>query len=883
MRARPGLDPRQCPERTVWRLAARAAWVVTLCVTALSAPARVEAGEERRVAVVVDRSASLRHADPRGEGLQALVQALALSLAPSDRLALSIGDGGALQETSLAQLAQALPLLRALSSAAPRPGGAGLEEALVAASRWAGSAGLVLIYTDDDLDVIGASGAAPPEALALAQREEARPTREGVNRAALRLLRQAVLRERVHLVGAVAPLPGSGRTTPFLEALGAERIALDSAGVPRLAARIGGRSLVGAARVVAAGTREERLAYPSRVTVASAEPLEFAEGQRLDALGRLWLIDASAGPLALPEHAGLVLWIAPRLKPIAGALAYRLREGGIRVVAPGALSGAALALVGGRELVLKGEPPRADFPRTSGAVRVARVAGQGADRATGPWSELEVRPVELLLTPDQRAEVGRPLEFSGQLPTGFAPDELEVEAVEGGGQRQDLSLARPGVWSYRPRSSGPVDLRARGPLALRLASPVEVAPAPSYAFRLEEVLLGGVPVDLAHPLPRGGRVELKLRVSVAPEPSEPLAGELRLGGVAGARLIEPQGALEVGPSRELRVVLELPEEVAEAEQSLGLSLEPSVGATLPGRRGLPIAQPRSLWRLGLALGLIALAALWFLILLISRRRDRSFLDLSVGSKQLRTVGSNGRISPERYLFSQHFLSREEGVLIEPEDSVGGALRFQVRRDGLVECLAEDGAKLIHEDRPTVLANVVQVRHGTAFAMVYGQRALRYVYLEDEPTAEELGHKLFGDQASYEDELRDSGVFVLLDDDENVPKASARMEASAEILFPISSQSFDSSGELDVVPSDSGRQYPVSDEGIVVMNSDEGAILDSEDLDLLTSGELRSAESEFDRLGAEISLGDILGPPRAAPAEPAPAPEETAPASEEPEA
>jgi hypothetical protein len=814
--------------------------------------------EGRRVAVVIDRSGSLRHADPEAEGLASIVEALALGLRGGDRLALGLSGGEELSETSVQALESALPVLQRLLAAKPRPGGADLQALLLQASAWAGSGGTVVVYSDDDLDVIQ-GGQAPPAALALA-REEAKgaaPARDAVNRAARSLLRRAVLgqKSRPRWVALKLALPAGAGATPFLEALGAEIVTPGKAAVARLAARIRGAAIVGEQLRLEPSQRELKLPFPARIVVRATKPIQLSGAQKLDREGRLWSLEIT-GPLALPDHGGAWVSVAPTLSEVEDVFAYRLRAGGVRVVAPGAKSGTVLARQSGREFLLEGQPAQARLGGVA-EIKVARVLGSGGSRVVGPARSVSLGDAEVQILAAGEPRVGKPLSLSGQLPPGFVAADLVVEVSEGGGRRERVSFSEAGQKvsaTYVPRGVGPLELRARGPLAIRLAAPLEVSPAPTYTLEIVSVRQGSVEVDAEHPLPRSGAVELKLTLTVRPKPPEPIQAVLTLSGVDGLEV--KTRSLTLQEEQEVDLSLELPADLPEATRSLGVALEPVGGATLPGRRSLPLKAPKSWKQSAIAIGLMVLALVWFLIVWISRRRDLAYVGLEVGRKQVRTIGTNGRISPERYLFSQNFLSREEGVLIEPEDSIGGALAFRVREDGAVECLAKDGAKLIHQDRPTVLAASMVVEHGTAFAMVYGQRALRYVYLEEEPTGDELANKIFGDQASYEEEIRDSGVFMILDDDENIPKASARMEASAEILFP-SSQQFESSEEVNVVPSDSGRQYPVSDEGIVVMNSDEGKILDSADLDLLTSGEIRAAEAEFDALGMDISLGDIM--------------------------
>ena len=67
----------------------------------------------------------------------------------------------------------------------------------------------------------------------------------------------------------------------------------------------------------------------------------------------------------------------------------------------------------------------------------------------------------------------------------------------------------------------------------------------------------------------------------------------------------------------------------------------------------------------------------------------------------------------------------------------------------------------------------------------------------------------------------------------------------------------------VPPSDSGRQPLVSDEGIVIMNSDEGEILDSQDLDFLEQTQVDELPLASDSTAVSsdddsIKLEDLLG-------------------------
>ena len=278
----------------------------------------------------------------------------------------------------------------------------------------------------------------------------------------------------------------------------------------------------------------------------------------------------------------------------------------------------------------------------------------------------------------------------------------------------------------------------------------------------------------------------------------------------------------------------------------------SAAAVVPATRTLPVEPPLSVFRLAAAGGLILVALLW-LGLALRKQRRRARVLARIGSRQLRTIGRNGRPSPERYLF-RDFCSPNGEVKIAPEDMPGGALGFTVRQEGTVDCAALEQAKVIHSDRPTVLATSAILAHGTAFAMVHGQRAVRYVYLDDDPTGDELHRQYVADAQSYEAELHDSGVFVILDEHENLPKHSARLEASQELFPESGDEIFDSDlSAKAVVPSDPGREIPVSDEGIVIMDSSEGEIMDSQELTFVDSDEA----TQVDLDDTDIKMADLL--------------------------
>ncbi len=790
--------------------------------------AGVARADERRVVVVVDRSASLRHADPEGRGPPLIAQALALAAREGEALGLlatgqRVPAGGlALGRVTRepASLAAALEALLALGP--PAPGGADVGAALLAALDAVGPAGRVLLYADDDLDAF--AGDRPPrEALARARRAAPRPTRDEVNRAARALLLEALGPRRAQVVALRAPLPARARVTPYLEACAGQVIELegqDGAVTAALAAALRGAPC--AAELGAPGARLE-LAGPARVLLVGSAPFTVADGAALDRERRLWLLDAPAGALPLPPGAERAL-VSPR--PASPPLAaYRLTGGAVRVVALGPLApGVTLeARGGGGRAALAGAPPAARVPgaEPDGTVAViARVTLGAGPPLVGAELRVPVAPGEALVRASGPAVAGQPLGLSATAPAGLVGDELALVLREGSGAPLSVTLRRAAkddaTWSGEvvPQAPGPLTLEATGEVALRLTAPIEVAPAERTRLSIEALSDGaGRPLEGTLRL-RGGRAELRVRVGIDPHPegAPPPLELVLLGAPAGARL---ERAAPVGDA--LSATLVWPDEAGGAEVTLRVEAPGAV----PAARRLSV-EVFGWGRLLLGAGLLAVGGGWG-ALLLRRHRARARARALLGERQLRTIGANGRISPERYLLRDH-VQPDGSVVIEPEDTPGGALVLAVREDGTLACDGADGAQLIHPDRPTLLAANARLAPGEPFAMVHGQRALRCVYLEGEPTGDELARR-FVDAASYEAELRDSGVFVLLDDDENVPGASARLEASHELLLP-PREAAEVAAELPLAPADSTSGEVLSDEGIVIVDSVEGELIDS---------------------------------------------------------
>ncbi len=827
----------------------------------------LRAGDEPPVTVVLDRSASLRHADPEGQGLRALAQALVLALRPGQELAIlaqGVDQAPAPLPEDPAALAQRLAHVL---SATPAAGGLDLQPLLERAAKR--GPGVVVLYGDDDLDVVGPGGEVPPAALALAKESTPRPARDALNQAALQLLRRSLgEQEGLRLVALVAPLPGGARVTPYLAALGAERIPLDGEAPLRLATAIRGGP-VGQRLELAPEASELSLPYPARVTLAARRPLQLKSGSALDGEGRLWVLDLSAACPLPPNHGPLTAYVAPRLPAPSAVRAFRLQDGSVRVLAAAAPSYAELvALSGDTREPLRGAPPSA-LLRSVPAERTAlRAALRLSDGLLGAAAEVPIEEAKAVLSSGE-LRVGTPARFELTLTDGLPVEAFELEVRESSGRFEVIPVEISGAKaraSYTPRGAGALRLSARGPLRLE-APALEVAASLSYTLELDAPQAAGQVVELASPLALDGegRASLKLTLRVDPAPAAPVQVSLGVEGIEGARL-EPADPIALSGEASVERTLVVPQG-RPPNKSLALKLTAAEGETqrlVPASRPLPLQPPPSWKRLFVAAGLVLLALVWGLLLWIARRREKQFVTTELKDKQLRTIGRNGRLSPERYMFRHHLISEEEGVIVDPDESPEGSLLLQVRRDGKVEVTAQEGAKLIHEDRPTVLANKLILEHGTAFAMVSGQRALRYVYLSEEPSGEELSKRYLDGASLSAEEMRDSGVFVLLDDKDNIPTSEARLDASQELVFPSSQETFGASSSVRVVPpSDSGRQPLVSDEGIVIMNSDEGEILDSQDLDFLEQTQVDELPLASDSTAVSsdddsIKLEDLLG-------------------------
>lgn len=844
------------------RLALAVALALAL-VGALAAPVRAAAPEV--VVVVLDRSASLRHADPTARGPRALAMALALAAREGQRVALLTTDGVEVGPVVVdgADPAALLGRLDAALSAGPRnAGGADLGVVIARAHALAGPRGLVVLYTDDDLDVVGADGRAPAAALERARAQAPRPARDDVNRAAADLLAQALPERRAPLVGLRAELPV--RTVPVLERLGAAVIELrpgasDAEVVARLAAAVAGEPVL--LRAEAPLT----LPWPARVGVLAATPVDVPGGVRLDGGGRLWLLDA--GPGALPVVPGASAVLAPRVELPAALHAWGLAGGVVRVTAeePAPPPGGALAarLAGaadaGAPFVAAGDGLwHVDLWAPDGAaeVEVLRVVAHAGGRATTARRRVAVTPADVVLVPRGPAQASSPLELRGALPPGFVPRRATALRVhEAGGASRVVPLevrGREVVARVVPQRAGALDVTAEGELPLRLAAPIDVGPEVDRSLVLEAITAAwdGRP---AAPLAPGqvidvtrGDVRLELTLRLEPPSGAPLPLAAVLEGAArGSQLVVPEGATILDRAT-LPLELRWPRALGDA--AVTLRVRAGDEGELAAGRALALDAGPSWTRRGVAAAIIVGALVWFVVLVRRRRRLIAAAEATMGERQLRAVGDNGRLTFERYRLLDHSQEDLSSVIL-PEDS-NASIELTVRDDGSVHARALDGAQIVHEDRPTVLGDEAVLRHGTAFAVVHEHKARRYVYLDREPSAEELTERFVDAVSIGEGEVRDSGVFVLLDDDQNLASTDA-VPATTRLLGGLpaggpedSAPLDDDSPDPDVLIEDSAELPPArhvsgrlySDEGIVIMDSTEASIMDSDEVDTLPDEE-----------------------------------------------
>ena len=76
-------------------------------------------------------------------------------------------------------------------------------------------------------------------------------------------------------------------------------------------------------------------------------------------------------------------------------------------------------------------------------------------------------------------------------------------------------------------------------------------------------------------------------------------------------------------------------------------------------------------------------------------------------------------------------------------------------------------------------------------------------------------------------------------------------------YDFSSETFDSESDVTIVPANPSHETPVSDEGIVFMDSAEGEIMDSQEIERIDAEDERTAIAGAD--SGEIKLDDLIDP------------------------
>jgi hypothetical protein len=748
------------------------AWVAVLLL-ALAGQVR---GDEKTTAVVIDRSGSVSFGDRSGDGRVAVAFALALSARPGGRVVV-LASGAEPAEGDATKLEGLEKALHACM-VAPRPGGDDLVKLL----REAVANGTVLAYTSDDLDVIDAEGHAPEDVVAAAGSS---PDRKAVNEAARALVAKI---GAAKVVALRTSLPAAARSVDFLAPLGAQIVELEA---PLEAARGLVKDLVGLdldapvkatldggkGTIAASGHVRVALLGEKALKVSAPHALALDEG------GRAWLVDAE-GPVEVEGEAGsgVSALVAPRAEIEFTASAFRLANGAIHVVVEpkdrslvlaaragdmdlkrgddGVLRGRLVALDGDKLAVsVAGSPVDVTVARAVLALEAGEVPiANGTTKlvAKGPGLPAELLPTSVSVT----------------LACGKELRKVEL-ARKGDAYSGDVVLAE-GTWSLQAS--------AAGDLAVELAAPLVAKPAAVLSAVLVEA--GKV---------RGGDVSVVVDLALSPalaRPATPTVTSFK-GTASVEGTLQEKGRFTVSltgtePGRnELYFKVPLGRD-AEAPAKLELELE----GALP-------------WKPLAAAGAAALGLLWVLVV---RLRKRALLK-RFAEKQLRGLGSNGKISYERYLLIEHREDRFSAIA--PPGAT--AARIEIGRDGRIRARALEGSTLTGVGGQAG-AELLLV-HETCFLVTRELYRRRWVYLDREPTAEELMKKYVEDAPSYiGEESRDSDVFVLLDEQQNMAPPSQRITPVESAKLP---------QVRDVVGNE-------SDETIVMTSSSEDKVLDDEE-------------------------------------------------------
>jgi hypothetical protein len=757
----------------------------------------VRADDKKETRVVLDRTGCVLHGDPNGEGRMAIAIALALTGRPGGHVTVTApyltvpveGEG-----TNLAGLVSVLRTIQGL----PQLGGADMLPVFRAASE---SPGVVLAYTADEVDVVAANGKVPPEILEKVREKEPHPDRLLVNETARGLLVDAVgdkLKGR--LVALKTALPAEARHFSFLDALGARTVELTD---PIEAARtlvkeIGGPDLPAPLRFVLTDGKATVPCRPgSRVAVlgdGEIAPLS-SRAVGIDPWKRSWIVDADA-PFTIEGEAGMKVaaLVAPRVEPEYRASAFRLASGAIQVLVDFKDRSIGLAArVQDRDLEKDQDGVwRGRFTSAEAAADATELKLEiGAGGALSEVAPVAIQRAVLMLAAAEEPLAGArtPLSIKTELPSDLLAQTIYLDLASGDAKvtveltlkeheyTGDAVLAE-GTWSIASARAG--DL------------PVELA-AP---------LVSKKPAHLVATLVKKGPLEdgkLSLVCSVAVEP--PLAQPAPLGVTASHGVARVVG----GPLKDhgdFEVALE-GGEPGPLELSFALPL--ARGAEARGTLALTIERTGA-WKKPLALGLLGIGGLW-LVIFYGRR---SAIARRFGSRQLRGLGSNGKMSYERYFLRDHRDGPRSAVC--PPGAT--AVHVEIGKDGRVRARALEGSELMGIDGGQ--ADEVILVHETCFAVARGLYRRRWVYLDHEPTGDELLKKYVPGAPSYEGGTKDSDVIVLLDEQENMIPPSQRLTPVESAKLPRVS---------DVVKAHSDESIVVADSQLERVLEDSKEILD----------------------------------------------------------
>ena len=577
-----------------------------------------------------------------------------------------------------------------------------------------------------------------------------------------------------------------------------------------------------AARAEARTQARNRLQAPTLAPVALRAPL-VAEGRQTPYLERLkaYVVELGEPEAAVLERLQLALWSERRIAPADGGARFPIpmRVAAVAAKAPPGFTQVAAGLWFG---VLPQNTPlnvpsevevwvAPQLPPSPPSV-VGYAFRDGSARVVGIGP---LGPGSLIA---RRGAVS--VKLSGTPPTADLPADQRTVQVER-------------VWNTLTSGSLPLRLKSA---ELVLAGPGEVQPGASCQ------LSGRLPVGLT-------LSDVKLQVAVAEGPPQPVSLKLLPDRtVSGSVVLNAAGPLKVMAEGAVAVRLEAPVVVQVAAKPVALpgesttEPEPSGESNDPQEADFP-------WRPAVGVGALLLALVWFGVLLASKRRQRTFVTEVLADRQLRALTGSGRISPERYLFRQHCES-DRTVRIVPEETPGGQLDLTIQTNGKVLCVSGNAkARVVAADRPKVKAKRLMLEHRQVFALVVGNDAVRYVYLDYEPTAEDLKTSFLG-EPSDEGMIADSERLVLIDDDQNISHASGRLDASAVAVFPSSQE-------------DEALDSAADSERILLVDSGEESLLDSH-----SSGELspvseltensgdRSEPAESDLTESDLTESDL---------------------------